>query len=47
MEKELKELINKWLLKANNDLMMIENEFRFFQSFNLFNLSNLLIHQEV
>ena len=28
MEKELKELINKWLLKANNDLMMIENEFR-------------------
>lgn len=27
MEKELRELINKWLLKANNDLMMIENEF--------------------
>lgn len=27
MEKELRELINKWLLKANNDLMIIENEF--------------------
>ncbi len=28
MEEELKELINKWLLKANNNLIMIENEFR-------------------